>query len=126
MEIVTILLQAILLGLIGTLAGYLISFIKSKSQGLQNNIQNDLADKYIQMVSDTITSCVITTNQTYVDNLKNKNMFDEEAQKIAFQKTLDAVKAVLSADAIKYLTNIYGDLDLFLQTKIEAEVNYQK
>lgn len=122
----TLVFKFCILPLLAVLTGYAIKWINVKTQDLKNRAESDLADKYIQMVSETITNCVITTNQTYVDNLKNKNMFDEEAQKIAFQKTLDAVKAVLSADAIKYLTNIYGDLDLFLQTKIEAEVNYQK
>lgn len=119
-------LQVILIMIIGVLAGYIVSFIKAKTKELQDNVDNALADKYIQLVSETITNCVITTNQTYVDSLKNKNMFNEEAQSIAFQKTLEAVKALLSADAIKYLTNIYGDLDTYLRTKIEAEVNYQK
>jgi hypothetical protein len=36
------------------------------------------------MLNRTITECVIATNQTYVETLKQQGKFDEEAQKIAF------------------------------------------
>jgi hypothetical protein len=61
-----------------------------------------------------------------VDNLKGKNAFDEVAQKIAFQKTYEAVLAILSDDAKEYLTHIYGDLSIFITNMIEAEVNRNK
>ena len=41
-------------------------------------------NKYLKMLSETITKCVIATNQTYVETLKKQGKFDEEAQKIAF------------------------------------------
>lgn len=112
--------------LLAVLTGFIIKLINTKTKEIEAKRDNEIIDKYITMVNETITNCVITTNQTYVDTLKAQGKFDEEAQKIAFQKTLEAVKAMLSADAVKYLTNIYSDLDIYLQTKIEAEVNYQK
>ena len=36
------------------------------------------------MLSETITKCVVATNQTYVETLKKQGKFDKEAQKIAF------------------------------------------
>jgi hypothetical protein len=36
------------------------------------------------MATDTITNCVIATNQTYVNSLKEQGKFDEAAQKEAF------------------------------------------
>ena len=40
---------------------------------------NELSKKYIQMLSETITKCVIATNQTYVETLKKQGKFDVEA-----------------------------------------------
>jgi hypothetical protein len=37
-------------------------FIKIKSKEAQDKIENDTADKYIAMLTDTITACVIATN----------------------------------------------------------------
>lgn len=78
------------------------------------------------MVEDTITKCVIATNQTYVEALKNKDLFDAEAQKTAFNMTFEAVKTLLSNEAIAYLTSMSGDVDKYLTTLIEAEANKNK
>jgi hypothetical protein len=58
--------------------------------------------------------------------LKKQGSFDAEAQKVAFQKTLDAVLAILSEDAKEYLATLYGDATAYLTTRIEAEVKLQK
>jgi hypothetical protein len=78
------------------------------------------------MLEDTITKAVIATTQTYVEALKNKNAFDEEAQKEAFTRTYNAVIAVLNEDAYKYLTSAVGDLESYITTRIEYNVKVCK
>jgi hypothetical protein len=75
------------------------------------------------MIFDTITKCVIATNQTYVNSLKEQNAFDAEAQKTAFNKTMNAVLEILSEDAKQYIIETTGDLNTYLTNLIEAEVN---
>lgn len=118
--------QVCIIPLLGVLTAYLVKFIKAKSKELTNKINDDKADKYIEMLADTISACVIATNQTYVEALKNKNAFTAEAQREAFNMTLNAVMAVLTEDAKDYLRSIYGDLDTYITTQIEAEVNKNK
>lgn len=112
--------------LLGILTMYLVQFIRMKSQEIADKTDNELADKYIQMLTDTITACVIATNQTYVDALKKQGKFDAEAQKHAFELTFNAIMAVLSDEAKHYLASIYGDLTAYITTRIEAEVNISK
>ena len=112
--------------LLGILTMYLVKFIRMKSQEITDKTDNELADKYIQMLTDTITACVIATNQTYVESLKKQGKFDAEAQKHAFELTYNAVVAVLSDEAKHYLASIYGDLTAYITTRIEAEVNVSK
>ena len=112
--------------LLGVLTMYLVQFIKMKSQEITDKTDSELADKYIQMLADTITTCVIATNQTYVESLKKQGKFDAEAQKEAFNLTYNAVMAVLTDEAKHYLTSIYGDLTAYITTRIEAEVNVSK
>ena len=112
--------------LLGVLTMYLVQYIKIKSQEIADKTNSDLADKYIQMLADTITTCVIATNQTYVESLKRQGKFDAKAQKEAFNLTYDAVMAVLTDEAKHYLTAIYGDLTAYITTRIEAEVNVSK
>ena len=119
-------LDVCIIPLLGVLTAYIIKFINIKSEEIQNNVNNNAADKYIAMLTDTITACVIATNQTYVEALKKKNAFTEEAQKEAFNLTYNAVMAVLTEDAKHYLIEVYGDLTAYITTKIEAEVNASK
>jgi ubiquinone biosynthesis protein UbiJ len=97
-----------------------------KSAEFQAKVENDTADKYIAMLADTITTCVVATNQTYVEALKKDNAFTKEAQQEALQQTLGAIMAVLSEDAKEYLSSIYGDLTAYITTRIEAEVQLNK
>lgn len=112
--------------LLGVLTGYLVSFLKAKGNQIAENANNALASKYIKMLTETICTCVIATNQTYVEALKKEGKFDAEAQKKAFQMTYNAVISILSKEAKDYLQSIYGDLDTFLTNAIEAQVKNNK
>lgn len=119
-------LQVCVIPLLGILTAYIVKFINIKSTEIQANVDNDTANKYIAMVTETISACVIATNQTYVETLKKKNAFTAEAQKEAFQLTYNAVMAILTDEAKAYLAEIYGDVTAYITNKIEAEVNISK
>ena len=119
-------LQVCIIPLLGVLTAYIVKFINAKSAEIQHNVDNDMADKYIAMVTDTISACVIATNQTYVEALKKQNAFTAEAQKEAFQLTYNAGMTILTDDAKDYLAEIYGDVAAYITNKIEAEVNISK
>lgn len=119
-------LQVCVIPLLGVLTAYLVKFINMKSVEIQANVDNDMADKYIAMVADTVSACVIATNQTYVEALKKNNAFTAEAQKEAFNLTYNAVMAILTDEAKEYLAEIYGDVAAYITNKIEAEVNISK
>ena len=119
-------LEVCIIPLLGILTIYAVKFIKIKSDEITKKTNNEIANKYIDLLSTTISDCVIATNQTYVEVLKKDNAFTAEAQKEAFKLTYDAVMGVLSEDAKTYLTSIYGDLTAYITTKIEAEDNLNK
>ena len=118
--------QLCIIPLLGILTAYLVSFIKSKKDKLIEESDNELLNKYINLLGETISVCVTATNQTYVESLKKQGAFDLEAQKIALQQTLNSVLSILSQDAQRYLTTAYGDLSAFITQKIEAEVHKSK
>ena len=86
----------------------------------------ELYQKYMDMLTETIINCVIATNQTYVDALKDKHAFTKEAQEEAFNMTYNSVLAILSDEAKIYLNEAVGDLDAFIRQAIEAQVKIQK
>lgn len=112
--------------LLGILTKYFIDWLNIQKQDLINQEENEIKRRYIEMLANTIETCVIATNQTYVDTLKDQNAFTPEAQKKAFEKTRDAVLAILGEEGQKYLAQIYGDLDTYISKEIEKQVSWNK
>ena len=119
-------LEYVLIPLLIILTRYLIVFIDAKRKELKEKTNNELTNKYIDMIYSTVTNCVIATNQTYVDSLKQQGSFDKQAQIKAFNDTLEAVKKMLSTDALNYIHSITEDIDFYLSQLIEANVTDQK
>lgn len=105
---------------------YLTHLITVKINELKQKSKNEMVNKYLDILNDSICTAVLTTTQTYVESLKKEGKFDLEAQKFAFGKTFDAVKAILTEDAKKVLTEAVGDLDVYISNRIEAEVRMTK
>ena len=118
--------EVCIIPLLGVLTMFIVKFIQKKTEELNSKNENELMNKYLTMLSDTIVDCVIATNQTYVESLKKQGKFDLDAQKVAFEMTYNAVINVLSNEAKDYLTSIYGDLSAYITNMIEAEVNRNK
>ena len=126
MELLYKIFELCVLPLLGVLTAYVVQFIRTKTAEVTAKNENETLNKYINMLSDTITECVIATNQTYVESLKKEGQFDAQAQKVAFNLTYNAVMKILSEDAKDYLSNIYGDLTTYVTNQIEAAVNLNK
>lgn len=110
-----------------TLGGiYLIYLMNVKIKEIKQKTNNDVANKYLDMLDDTIANAVLATTQTYVETLKKAGKFDLDAQKEAFKKTYDAVMNVLTDEATKYITESVGDLETYITNKIEAQVRFNK
>lgn len=125
-EILIKIAEVCLVPILGILTNYIVIFVKAKCAELAQKANNDKIVKYIDLFNQMICDCVIATNQTYVDALKAQGAFDLEAQKIAFNKTKEAILGMLTDDMKLALEEVYGDLSLFIQTKIESEVNFNK
>ena len=126
MEILQQIFELCVIPLLGILTTYLVKLIRKKNEELDAKVNKEVSKKYIDMLANTITDCVVSTNQTYVDALKAANAFDKEAQKKAFELTYNKIMNVLTEDAKEYLTTIYGDLEIYITTKIESEVKLYK
>ena len=126
MELLTQIMEVIILPLLGILTAYAVKWVSVKIDEIANKHNDEMTSKYLNMLNETITSCVIATNQTYVETLKKQGSFDFDAQKIAFEQTYNSVINILSEDAKDYLTEAVGDLNLYIIQKIETEVNTNK
>lgn len=125
-ELLTKIFEVCIIPLLGVLTTYAVSFLRNKSKELSAKTNNETLHTYLDMLTETITKCVIATNQTYVDSLKSQGKFDIEAQRIAFDLTKESVLAILGDEAKTYLTTAIGDLNTFIDNQIEASVNLIK
>ena len=125
-ELISNIFQVCVLPMLGLLTTFFIKWVNAKNAEISMNIDDATLKKYLNMLTNTISDCVIATNQTYVESLKQQGKFDAEAQKQAFLLTSNAVIEILSDDAKVYLTAAVGDLNTYITKKIEAEVNINK
>ena len=112
--------------LLGIVTKFVIEYIAQKKEQIKTQTDNELAQKYLDILNDTIAKCVTATNQTYVESLKEQNAFDADAQKEAFIKTYNAVIGTLGDEANKYLPMVIGDLQTYITERIEASVKESK
>jgi len=126
LELLNQIFQVCIIPLLGVLTTFLVAYINKKKEALKTQVDNTLYHKYIDLLSQTITDCVIATNQTYVDSLKASGTFDIDAQKKAFEDTCNNVLAILSDDAKEYLSVALGDLQAYIANRVEAEVKLNK
>ncbi|MDY4183917.1 MAG: hypothetical protein SOX92_06475 [Candidatus Onthovivens sp.] len=126
LELLNQIFQICIIPLLGVLTTFLVAYINKKKEALKTQVDNTLYHKYIDLLSQTITDCVIATNQTYVDSLKASGTFDIDAQKKAFEDTCNNVLAILSDDAKEYLSVALGDLQAYIANRVEAEVKLNK
>lgn len=119
-------LRICIIPLLGALVTYLCALIKRKAEQVRQTTNNEIVNKYLGMLESTVTNAVLCTKQTYVDALKEKGEFTEEAQKEAFGMAYAAVMESLTEEAKKYLAEITNDLPTFVTKLIEATVSTNK
>ena len=125
-ELLTQIFEVCILPLLGILTTFFVKWVNARIGEISDNRKNETEKKYLDMLNNTISDCVIATTQTYVDALKKQGAFDAEAQKVAFNMTYEAVIKLLTNEAQIYLNEAVGDLNLYITQKIESEVNLNK
>ena len=98
---------------------YLVALLRKKTAQVQQELDSDTAAKYMDMACDAVAQAVTHTAQTFVDALKSDGAFTKEKQEEAFDKAKNKALKILGDTVVAVLNEIYGDFDLWLDTKIE-------
>ena len=120
------LVNAIAEPVIIALGAFIVYFVKKGFEYFQTKLDNECAVKYLEMAKEIVIDCVTATNQSYVDSLKSNGAFNQDAWVTAFEKTKNNVLKLLSDAQKEVITELYGDLDGWINTQIEARVRQQK
>ena len=85
--------------------------------------------KYSEIIyglENIVNKAVITTNQTFVNELKKQGKFDKEAMEAAYNKTFNSIVASLSQSFFEYIDEENIDIDTLLKNMIETSVDWNK
>lgn len=85
--------------------------------------------KYSEIIyglENIVSKAVITTNQTFVNELKKQGKFDKEAMQEAYKRTYESIIASLSQSFFEYIDEENVDIDALLKNMIETSVNWNK
>lgn len=115
--------QTILLSTLGTILTALATWgVERLIAWLNTKIKDQKALTYLNNAISVITSVVKATYQTYVEALKNENMFTKEAQEQALNKAVEQAKTTMSAEVKNFITENYGDLTEWIKLQIESAI----
>lgn len=126
MELVRDLLYIIITAAVPVLTTYLCKFLYAKWTESKVNIKNEQIQDTLDKVTNMVLDVVQSTNQTFVDSLKKNGEFTKEAAKEAFNKSKETALKMLSNDAVDIITEVYGNIDVYLDTLIESLVKQLK
>lgn len=118
--------QTIITALVTGLAAVITSAVSfgifKFNQWLKTKTKNVQLQQLIDSTLGIAEDVVIMINQTYVDDLKDKDMFNKEAQQKAFNKAFLQAKSMISEKGEKLLTEEFGNVDIWLTAIIESKV----
>lgn len=125
-ELISTIVYGVLIPILPILTAYLVQVLKAKTTEAQTKIDNVTINKYIDIAEDAVCTAVTSVTQTYVDSLKASGSFDAEAQKKAFEEARIKAITIMGDTAKETIETTYGDLNAWLDNKIEYYVGRNK
>lgn len=103
-----------------TLSLFVIKLISAKIDSIISQTNDDKKREFLYWVEkDVIVKCINTTNQTFVQSLKDSGKFDKDAQKEAMNKTINSVMEILTETNSTLLSEYVGDVTTWITTCVE-------
>ena len=115
--------QSILLSIVSIVLTALVSWLTQRLiTWINSKISNSKNAKYLTDAIEVVARAVKVTYQTYVQALKDKNMFDKTAQLQALTQARDMVLSQLSQDVKDYIESNFGDIESWINNMIESTI----
>jgi hypothetical protein len=110
-----------LLPAIGTALGGLLTWLLALGiKFVTSKIKNKEVAGLLTTIMTIATNSVKATYQSYVEGIKGTDGWTKEAQEKALSMALETMKEELTVDALEYIQQQHGDLDVYLTTIVES------
>ena len=113
----------VILGIVGVLVsglGTVITYLISKY------VKDTKLKNILSSLNEVAKNAASEVYQTYVEALKDKNMFTPEAQKEAMEKALIIIKNNLPSELMQWVTENYTDIDSYFKSLVESAIGLLK
>ena len=117
-SVVCLLLASVLL--------FLAKWVHIKCEQLKAKTDSEALKALLDKIDFIVQLCVETTNQTFVDDLKENNKFTEQEKQQAYNKTFESIENMLTEDDKEQILANFGDLSTFLKTSVENYIKSSK
>jgi peptide subunit release factor 1 (eRF1) len=121
-ELASSILQIALIPLLTALTAFIVGWLRKQAAEIETRAANANAKHWISLAEEAVERVVSSTSQTYCDELKRQGAVDEDAQNEAFRRSKEAALASITIDAKAAITEAYGGIDAWLDTKIQQSV----
>lgn len=100
--------------------------IDTKTKTIKDEALAALIANANEKVAEIVVHAVQSTNQTFVNDLKAEGKFSDEAKAKAFSNTYDTVKSLITDETAELIRIGYGDIEVYIQNKIESAIGELK
>lgn len=100
--------------------------IDTKTKTIKDEALAALIANANEKVAEIVVHAVQSTNQTFVNDLKAEGNFSDEAKAKAFSNTYDTVKSLITDETAELIRIGYGDIEVYIQNKIESVIGELK
>ena len=128
-EVLNYCLYIVLTVILPVVATYAVNLINAKikeSTIIEEATKNENVSNLVKDALSNVMDAVLYVNQTFVDTLKKKGEFTEEAWDEAKKTAYNAAIETISEESKNAVIMMYGSFDKWLQLKIESSVNMAK
>lgn len=125
-ESINTLMKVVIVPLLSVIVPFIIQLLRTKTTELKNRINNADINKYVDIAEDAIETAVVSTQQTFVDTVKNTVDWDTEAQELAFTLTKTNAVKLMGETAKVVMQTLHTDFDSWLEHRIEYYVHLNK
>ena len=126
MEIIlTNILKVVLILISFALTYGICRFANARTKQIEKNVMYEYTD-ILWKIENIVENCVIETNETFVNKLKEKGEFTKEKQIEAFNKTFETAYSELSNGFIELMEDEGVNVANLITTLMEKAVKFRK
>lgn len=115
--------ESILTEVILSIVGLVISGLGAlMTYWISKLIKDDKLKKIVNELNEVVKKAVLEVYQTYVEELKDKEIFNREAQKIALSRALKIIETNSTQEVKEWLKTNVSDVQGYLKSLIEAQI----